>query len=85
MCLQELPRIRPLGRGDLLGRAGRDDLAAGVTALGTEIDDMIGGLDHVEMVLDQDHRVPRVDEWFSDASSRSMSARCNPVVGSSRM
>ena len=42
---------------DLLGRAGRDDEAALVAALGTEIDDVIGGLDHVEVVLDHEDGV----------------------------
>ena len=82
--LQKLPGIRPLARADLLRRARRDDLAARVPALRAEIDDVVGGLDHIEMVFDQDHRVPSVNERVQE-SSRSMSARCSPVVGSSRM
>ncbi len=31
-------------------------------ALGTEVDDPVGRLDHVEVVLDHEHRVARVDE-----------------------
>ena len=47
---------------DLLRRAGHHDLAAGVAAFRTEIDDVVGGLDHVQVVLDQQHRVAGVDE-----------------------
>ena len=33
--------------GDLFGGSGGDDLAAGVTAFGAEVDDPVGGLDYV--------------------------------------
>ena len=46
----------------VLGRPGRDDLPAGLAALGPEVDDPVGLLDHVEVVLDHEHRVPGVDE-----------------------
>ncbi len=59
---QEAPGVRRrLGR-DLLGRAGGDDQAALLAALGAEVDDPVGGLDHVEVVLDHDHGVAGVDE-----------------------
>ena len=48
-----------IGR-DLFRRALGDDRATAVTALGSEIDDPVGGLDHVEVVLDHDHRVAMV-------------------------
>ena len=48
--------------GDLLRRAGGDHLAALVPALGAEVDDPVGALDHVEVVLDDDHRVALVDQ-----------------------
>ena len=51
-----------LGLGDLLGRAGRDQLAARLAALGAEVDHPVGLLDHVEVVLDHEHRVAGVDE-----------------------
>ena len=41
---------------------GRDQLAARLAALGPEVDDPVGGLDHVEVVLDHDHGVADVDE-----------------------
>ena len=55
-------------------------------ALGSEIDDVVGGLDHVEVVLDDDHACCLAStSWFSTSSSRWMSAKWRPVVGSSRM
>jgi len=54
--------VRSLAGGDLLGRTGRDDLAAGVAAFGSEIDHVIRDLDHVEVMFDEEHGVPRVDE-----------------------
>ena len=49
--------MRARGGGDLLRRALRDDLAALLAALGAEVDDAVGRLDHVEVVLDHDDGV----------------------------
>ena len=49
-------------RRDVLRRARDDDLAAARAALRAEIDDPVGRLDHVEVVLDHDHRVAVIDE-----------------------
>src|SRR6516162_11083138 len=57
-----LPRVARLGRGDVLWGAGGDDMAAGVAAFGAEIDDPIGGLDDLEIVLDDQHRVAGLDQ-----------------------
>ena len=54
--------VRIRGLGDLLRRAGDDELATLVPALGAEVDDPVGHLDDVEVVLDHDDRVARVDE-----------------------
>ena len=59
---EELAGVGAGRRGDLLGRAGGDHLAALLAALGAEVDDPVGGLDHVEVVLDHDHRVAGVDQ-----------------------
>ena len=48
--------------GHLLRRAGRDDQAAAGTALGAEVDDIIGPLDDIEVVLDDDDGVAGIDE-----------------------
>ena len=44
------------------GVPGDDDLAAAGAALRAEVDDPVGRLDHVEVVLDDEHRVAGVDE-----------------------
>ena len=46
----------------LLGRTFGDDEAAAATAFRTEVDDPVGGLDHVEIVLDDEHGVALVDQ-----------------------
>src|SRR2546425_5793425 len=46
----------------LFRRALEHDAAAAVAALGAEVDDPVGLRDHVEIVLDDEHRVPRVDQ-----------------------
>src|SRR5215213_4759808 len=48
--------------GHVLRRPGRDHLTSGLAALRPEVDDPVGLLDHVEVVLDHEHRVARVDE-----------------------
>ncbi len=53
-------------RRDLLGRALGDDQPAAGTAFGAHVDDPVGGLDHVEVVLDDDDRVALVDESGQD-------------------
>ena len=58
--------MRARGAGDLLGRAGGDDHAALVPALGAHVDDAVRGLDDVEVVLD-DH----------DASCPASTSRCS--------
>src|SRR3984893_2553041 len=57
---QELPGVGIRRHGDFLGRALGHDLTAAVAALGSEVDDIVGGLDHVEVVLDHDDGVAGV-------------------------
>src|SRR5439155_6438357 len=45
-----------------LRRSFGDDLATRLPTLGAEIDDVVGGLHDVQVVLDDDDRIPRVDE-----------------------
>jgi peptidoglycan/LPS O-acetylase OafA/YrhL len=59
---EELAGVARLVLGDDLGRALHDDVAAAVAAFGTEVDDPVGGLDDVEVVLDHEHGVALVDE-----------------------
>ena len=60
---EELAGVREVGQaGELLRRAGGDHSAALVPALGAEVDDPVGALDDVEVVLDDDHGVALVDQ-----------------------
>ena len=52
--------MRGLAADDVLRGAGDDDAAAGVAAFRAEIDHVIGCLDHVHVVLDQQHGMPGV-------------------------
>jgi len=51
---------------DRLGRSRRDDAAAFIAALWPEIDDPVGGFDHVEVVLDDEDSVAAVDQTVQD-------------------
>ena len=53
---------RPAGWRSLPGVPTPDDAPAALAALGPQIDDPIGGADHVEIVLDDEQRVPGIDE-----------------------
>ena len=50
----------------VFGRAFGDDLAAGVAAFGAEVYDPVGGLDDVEVVLDDQEGVAGVAEFEED-------------------
>ena len=62
-----MPRVGSGVAGDLLRRAFGDDAAAAVAAFGAEVDDPVGGFDHVEVVLDDDDRVAAVGEALEHA------------------
>src|SRR5262249_56628558 len=53
---------RCLARRDLLGSATGDQLASIVAPLGAEVDDMIGRLDHVQVVLNHHDRMSGIDQ-----------------------
>jgi len=55
-------RVRPRVFCDLLRRPLRDDPPPGLAALGPEVDDVIGALDHLGVVLDDDDAVARGDQ-----------------------
>src|SRR5918992_588459 len=63
---QEAARVRLLDAGDLFGGSCRDDLATRVSAFGSEVDDVVPGPDHIEVVLDDDDGIPRVNEPVQD-------------------
>ena len=52
--------------GDRLGRALGDDLAAAEARLGAEVDQPVGRLDDLQVVLDDDDRVAQVGQAVDD-------------------
>src|SRR3954463_7740855 len=59
---QILPRVRLLDVRDFLRGSRCDNVSAAEPTLGTKIDDPIRGLDHVEVVLNDEHRVASVNK-----------------------
>src|SRR5690606_38460518 len=55
-------RVRSLVAHQLRRRAASDDFAARFAALRSEVDEPIGGTDHVQVVLDHEHGMTRVDQ-----------------------
>ena len=53
-------------RRDFFGRPGGDDVAPSFAPFGSQIDQPIGALDHVEVVFDDDHRVASIDQSAED-------------------
>ena len=53
-------------RGDLFGRAGRQHQASLLASFGSHVDEVIGGLDHLHVVLDDDDGIALVDEGVED-------------------
>ena len=45
---------------DSFGRSNGDDFTACITSFWAEIDDPIGALNHLEIVLDHDERMPAI-------------------------
>src|SRR5215469_3361253 len=61
-----LAGVRLFGARDLFRSALGDDPAAALSAFGAEVDDPVGLLDDVEMVLDDEHGVAQIDEALQD-------------------
>ncbi len=59
---QRATGVRARVRFHLRGRARHHDLPTRVTALGPEIDQPVGRADHVEVVLDDQHRVADLEQ-----------------------
>src|ERR1700682_233618 len=60
--LEVLARVGPCVAPDLPRSAAGDDLTALVPPLWAQVDDVIRGLEDVEVVLDDDHRVAGIAE-----------------------
>ncbi len=57
---------RALGAGDLLGRARRDDPAAVAPGARADVDHVVRGAQHVQVVLDDEHGVAEVAQAVQD-------------------
>ena len=57
-----MPGIGPRLLHHLFGRADGHDLAALVAALGTQVDDPVGGLDDLQIMFDHHHRIALLDQ-----------------------
>jgi hypothetical protein len=77
---KHLPRIRFLHLGNLLGRALRDDAAAAFAAFGAEVDDPVGLLDYVEVVLDDQDGVAEVGEAVQDVEEFLYVFEAQPTI-----
>ena len=62
MSFRYLPGVRIFILRDLFRRSDRDDLAAADAAFGAEIDHVVGGFDHIEIVLDHEQASAVVDQ-----------------------
>src|SRR5262249_50869584 len=65
--LEVLAGVRGRNLRNRLGRPLGHELAASGAAFGPEVEDPVRALDHVEMVLYDEHRVAGVDETLQDA------------------
>ena len=52
---QESPRVRSTAGGHLLRRSRNYYFTSGVSAFRAEIDHVVGGFDHIEMMLNHEH------------------------------
>src|SRR5690606_38105958 len=64
---QEFPSMPGGGLSDGFRRAGSDDLSTAIAARGAEVDDPVGGLDHVEVVLNDDYGVASIAQAMQHA------------------
>ena len=69
------PGERAADLADLVGRALGDDLAAAVARAGAEVEQVVGRLDHLAVVLDEDQRVAQVAELLQRLEQPAVVAR----------
>ena len=61
--------VRTFHLHNLFRSASRDHFAAANSAVGAEVDKVVGGLYHVKVVLDHDYRIARVDKLLEHIES----------------
>ena len=60
--LEVVAGIAPLDLGNLFRRAGRDHLPAAIAAFWSNVDDMVRGLDDIEVVFNDDHSIALIHQ-----------------------
>ena len=64
-----------------LGSADRNDATSSVSAFGTEVDEPIGRLDHIKIVLDNQDRVALINESFQHGEQSGDILEMQPSCG----
>ena len=62
MLPQEAPGVTDLAARHLPRRTGHDHLATFAAPFRSQVDDVVRGLDHIQVVLDHDDGVAGIDE-----------------------
>src|SRR3989344_5496841 len=70
-ALQIVPSVRAEGCGDFFGGPFGDDLPAGGTPFGAEVDNVIGALQDIEVVLDNDDCIAALNELLQNVDEFS--------------
>ena len=68
---------------DILWRSGGYDPASGVSAARPHVDHIVGIPDHIQIVLNDNHRCTVVQKRLKTPSSTRTSSGCSPMDGSS--
>src|SRR5882724_2489966 len=68
--LQEAASFVAISRGDFFRRASGEQIAAASAAVRAKVEEMVAGFEHVEVVLDDDHRVAAIDKALQDAEEQ---------------
>ena len=67
VIVERLTRVRALVLADRVGRALEQHFAARVPAFGAEIDEPVARCDHIEIVLNDDQRMSRIEQLVERA------------------
>ena len=63
---QELAGVGTFYRSDLFRRTGGYHLASAVAAFRTQVDDPVGGFDHVEIMFNDDYGITVIPQTVQD-------------------
>jgi len=60
---QVAPSVAVWVIGHLFRGAGGNDLAAAIATFRADVDDVVGGFDHIQIVFDHHHRIALIDQF----------------------